>query len=185
MLTAKQQQNKPLISITDGKKLGEIKDLYLDQGLKSVAAVFLGTEGLVRRKSLVLDRAAIQVLGTDAWLVADSDRVTELSTLAEANTLVLIGELKGRAIETEGGTKIGTVEDVILDENAYVVGFTFGRVHVQGPLAERKTISRVAIKNVGSKDSPMTTILARAEEFLIPDAQPQVQSETVVEQPQG
>ena len=113
MLTGKQHQNKPLISITDGKKLGEIKDLYLGSDLKKVAAVFLGTEGLVRRKSLVIDRASIQVLGIDAWLVAGSDRVTELSALAEADTLVLVGDLKGREIQTEGGTKIGAVEDVM------------------------------------------------------------------------
>jgi sporulation protein YlmC with PRC-barrel domain len=44
MHTSKQHQNKPLISITDGKKLGEIKDLYLDGALKRVVAVFLGTK---------------------------------------------------------------------------------------------------------------------------------------------
>lgn len=185
MLTGKQHQNKLLISITDGKKLGEVKDLYLDGELKKVVAVFLGAEGLIKRKSRVIDRAAVQVLGVDAWLIADSDRVTELSALAEADTLVLIGELKGREIQTEGGTKIGTIEDVLLDEKANVLGFTLGRVYVQGPLTERKTITRAVITNVGSKDTPMTTILARAEESLIPEAQPDLQSKPVVEQTVG
>ncbi len=41
MITAKEQSNKPLISITDGKKLGEIKGLYLDNDMRQVAGVRL------------------------------------------------------------------------------------------------------------------------------------------------
>jgi sporulation protein YlmC with PRC-barrel domain len=182
---AKQHLNKPLFSIVDGKKLGEIKDLYLDGALNRVAAVFLGTEGLLRRKSLAIDRGSIQVLGVDTWLVIGSDRVTEFSSLADTNSLVLVSELKGREIQTEGGTKIGTVEDIVLDEKANVLGFTLGKVYVQGPLAERKIITRAAITNIGSKDTPMTTIFARAEESLVPEMEPDVQNQPVAEQIQG
>jgi hypothetical protein len=47
MITSKELSNKPIISITDGKKLGEVKDLYLDQDMRQVAAIFLGKEGLI------------------------------------------------------------------------------------------------------------------------------------------
>jgi uncharacterized protein YrrD len=47
MPNAKDHQNKLLISLTDGKKLGEIKDLYLDGEVNKVVAAFLGTEGLL------------------------------------------------------------------------------------------------------------------------------------------
>ena len=62
MITSKDHSGKPLISITDGKKLGEVKDLYLDQDMRQVAAVFLGKEGLISRKALVIPRSAVGTL---------------------------------------------------------------------------------------------------------------------------
>ena len=45
MITSREHSNKPIISMTDGKKVGEVKDLYLDQDMRQVSAVFLGREG--------------------------------------------------------------------------------------------------------------------------------------------
>lgn len=169
MTTAKQHQNKPLISITDGKKLGEVKDLYFDASLSKVTAAFLGAEGLLNRKSLAIERAAIQVYGIDAWLVAGSDKVVDLDTLAGADTFVPASSLRGREIHSDGGTKLAAIEDVVLDAEANVLGFTLGKVYVQGPLAERKTIARSAIASVSGKDKPMPTTLAQAETAAVPD----------------
>jgi sporulation protein YlmC with PRC-barrel domain len=166
----KDHLNKPLISITDGKKLGEIKDVYLDQDMRQVAAVFLGKEGLVNRKTLVMARSAVQVFGIDAWLASGSDKVMEEEDLPESGTFTLLGELRGREIQSEGGTKVGVIEDVILDDQGGVLGFALGRVYMQGPLAERKAIAREAITNLGSKNKPMTTVLEEAESRTLPSA---------------
>jgi uncharacterized protein YrrD len=163
MFTGKDMAEKLVISITDGKKLGEIKDLYLDQELRQVAAVYLGKEGLINRKTLAFPRAAVQVLGEHAWLVSGPDIVVQEEDLPESGTLTLVGELRGREIQSEGGTKVGVVEDVVLDEQCGVLGFTLGKVFMQGPLAERKTIAREALTSLGSKIKPMTTVLEKAE----------------------
>jgi sporulation protein YlmC with PRC-barrel domain len=169
MFVSKDVDEKLVISITDGKKLGEIKDLYLDQDLRRVTAVFLGKEGLVNRKSLAFPRSAVQVLGVDAWLVSGPDIVVEQADLPDSGTFTLVGDLRGREIQSEGGTKVGTVEDVILDEECTVLGFTLGKVFLQGPLAERKSIAREAITGLGSKNKPMTTVLEKAESLgLLP-----------------
>lgn len=163
MFTGKDAINKLVISITDGKKLGEIKDLYLDQELRQVAAVYLGKEGLVNRKTLAFPRGAVHVLGEDAWLVSGPDIVVQEEDIPESGTFTLVGELRGREIQSEGGTKVGVVEDVVLDEQCGVLGFTLGKVFMQGPLAERKTIAREALTSLGSKVKPMTTVLEKAE----------------------
>ncbi len=49
MPTGKQTEGKPLISVTDGKKVGEVKDLYLDETLNQVAAVYVASEGFMSR----------------------------------------------------------------------------------------------------------------------------------------
>jgi hypothetical protein len=80
--------------------------------------------------------------------------------------LILVGELRGRDIQTEGGTKIAVIEDVILDTEARGLG----KVYSQGPLAERKMISRDAILTLGNTKEPMTINLAQAESLVLPSA---------------
>lgn len=165
MISAEQHQSKLLISITNGEKLGEIKDLYFDSELTRVMVVVVGSEGgLFSRKNLVIARPDIQVYGVDVWLIAGADTVVRLDNIADADTFVTLSDLRGREIQTEAGTKIGTVGDVLLDVEARVLGFALHNVYVQkGPLAERKNIARSAIVDVGSKDTPMLTVLAQAE----------------------
>jgi sporulation protein YlmC with PRC-barrel domain len=169
MLTVKSHLNKSLVSITDGKIIGEIKDLYIDREMHQVAAVHLGKEGLLKRKSLMLPRAAVHIFGVDVWLVTGSDKVVGPDEITDADTFVLVDDLRGREVETEGGTKIGVVDDVVLDAEARVLGFVLGKVHVQGPLAERKTIAREAVTKLGSKDGPMSVVLAQAETMTLPE----------------
>jgi len=170
MIRSRELSNKPLISITDGKRLGEIKDLYLDQELRQLAAVFLGREGLINRKTLAIGRGAVQVFGIDAWLVSGSDTVMELEAIAESGTFILMGDLRGRELQTEGGTKIGVIDHVILDNEARVLGFGLGKVYSQGPLAERKALAREAILDLGDAKKPMTINLAQAESLTLPSA---------------
>jgi uncharacterized protein YrrD len=168
MITAKEQSNKPLISITDGKKLGEIKGLYLDGDMRQVAGVFLGTEGLIKRKTLALARSSVLVYGVDVWLVSGSDQVVALDAIPDSATFTLVSDLKGREIQTEGGTKLAIVEDVLFDSEARVLGFALGKVYSEGPLAEKKAIVREAVIDLGGKDKPMTVILSQAESLTLP-----------------
>jgi uncharacterized protein YrrD len=170
MITSKDHSGKPVISITDGKKLGEIKDLYLDQEMRQVAAVFLGKEGLISRKTLVIARSAMQVYGIDAWLVSSSDIVMKAEDIPESGTFTLVGDLRGRELQTEGGTKVASIDHVILDNEARVLGFGLGKVYSQGPLAERRAIARDAIINLGTAKEPMTINLAQAESLALPTA---------------
>jgi len=170
MITSKDHMNKPLVSLTDGKKLGEIKGLYLDLDMRQVAGVFLGTEGLIKRKTLAIPRSAVQVYGIDVWLVSGPDVVMALEDIPDSATFTLVSDLRGREVQTEGGTKLAIVEDVLLDSETRVLGFSLGKVYAEGPLDERKAIIREAITDLGSEDKPMTAILAQAESLTIPSA---------------
>jgi len=167
MLTAKEFNGKSIISIANGVILGEVKDVYLDADMRQMAGVYLRTEGLIKRKDKVILRNSIQVLGVDVWLVSGSDVIVDKDTLPDAAGFNLVGQLRGREIQTDGGTKIGVIEDVLLDENMGVLGFSLGKVYAQGPLAERKAVIRDAIKDLGSKDGPMIVDLALAEAGVI------------------
>lgn len=170
MKTSKDLSNRALVSITDGRVVGQVKDLYLDHSMRQVAAVLLGKEGLINHKALLTPRSAVQVFGVDVWLLSGPDMVVKQDQLPEWANLTAVSDLHGREIQTDGGTKLGLIDDVILDDQAQVLGFTLGKVYVQGPLAERRTIAREAVTHLGGKKEPMTIELAQAEVMGVPAA---------------
>lgn len=167
MAAGKQILNKQIIALADGKKLGEVKDLYFDDKMLKIVGVYLGSEGLLNKKHFALDRANVQVMGVDAWL-ASSDIAVPAESLPDAEHLIMYSDVRGREIVTEGGTKIGAVDDVLFDAAGDILGFVMTRIVVQGPLAERKTIAREVISTIGSNTSAMTTDLGKAEVTAVP-----------------
>lgn len=167
MPTVREHVNKQVISTSDGKKLGKIKDLYLDPKLTKVVAVYLGGTGIVARKKLMIKRDKVKMCGADAWLVASSDVVVEAGHIVGSRDFVPARRLRGRQIVSEGGTEIAKVEDVILDNECSVKGFSLANYPSSGPLAQRKAIALGAFTSLGSKNSPMVTTLAQAESMEI------------------
>ena len=102
-------------------------------------------------------------MGVDAVLTSESDVVTDDGELLEAQAWLRREELQGREIETAGGTKVGTVGDVFLDEEAAIVGYALARVHVTGPVADRRVVLNDHVLDNGGRDGVMTIDLSKAE----------------------
>jgi uncharacterized protein YrrD len=160
-------QGKLLISVTDGKNLGEVKDLYLDQKIGEVCAIYLGKTGLISRKTHFLPVDQIRLLGVDAWLVNGSDKVAIKDEVKEAESFILANDLRGRLIQTDGETKIGTIGDILVNSKLKVIGFTLDKIHVEGPLSEAKCIAQAAITSLGDSNTPMIAVLEQAERLKV------------------
>jgi uncharacterized protein YrrD len=154
---------KPIYSLTDGKLLGEVKDIYLDKSLDGIMGVFVGKEGLFSRKERLIKRESVHVFGLDAILVKNSEVVLDSSQYAPASEWVRRESIQNRDVDTPGGTKVGRLGDIIVDEDALVAGFILAKVFVEGPIAETQTVSRQAMLDTGDKDGAMTVDLQRAE----------------------
>jgi uncharacterized protein YrrD len=164
MRLGKDLVGKPIYSLTDGRHLGTVKDIYLDQSVSLMVGVFLGQEGLFKRKSIVIPREHITVIGIDAVLTSDSDAVRDSGQLPEVESWLRREVLQGRPVDTPGGTKVGTVGDVLLDQDAQIVGFALARVFVEGPVAESRMVMKSAVVDEGAVDGVMTVDLALAEQ---------------------
>lgn len=155
---------KPIISITDGRLLGTVKDIYVNDELYWLSGLFLKNEGMIRRKATLIPREAVAVYGLDAILVNNSESITTDKEYDEAEKWVRLETLRGRSVDTPGGTKVGTVGDVMLDEQGRVTGFTLGKILIAGPVAENGTIPREALVDTGNDgDDAMTVDLAQIE----------------------
>jgi sporulation protein YlmC with PRC-barrel domain len=164
MRLGKDLLDKPIISVTDGRLLGKVKDLYLDQSLEKIAGLYLGSEGIFSRKSMLVSRDRLTLLGIDAVLAADSDVVVEETQASEVEQWVRRQDVVGREVDTTGGTKVGVIGDIIINDDGGVVGFKLARVFVEGPIAKKLAVAREVVADTGAEDGVMTIDLAQAEQ---------------------
>ena len=163
MRLGKDLTGKPIYSITDGQNLGNVKDIYFSNDLTIITGIFTGTEGLLKRKSLLIPSNQVSVYGIDAILVNDNDVIVQEDANEGSANWVRLSKLKGRDVDTPGGTKVATIGDVVLGEQGNVVGFTLSKVFVEGPIAQQGQITRSVIVDTGNEDGIMTINLTQAE----------------------
>ncbi len=145
MRLGKDLENKPIISVTDGRMLGRTKDLYLNSELTEVAGLFVGTEGVIRRTERIIPTDRVVLYGIDVILVEDPEVVTTTKAMPASDKWHRLSHLHGREAQTPGGTKLATLDDIMLDEQGAVSGFSLSRVFVTGPLAENPFIPRTVV----------------------------------------
>lgn len=166
MRLGKDLTDKPIITVSDGRHVGKVKDIYLDHNLQEMTGIYLGREGLFRRKDNFIPRTSVVVFGVDAILIEDADAITD-SKETKIDDWLKLGDLVGRHIDTPGGTHLGTVGDVILDTAGQILGFSLGRVLVDGPIADQRAIAREVVIDNGHEDGVMTIDLLKAERVTI------------------
>jgi len=159
--------NKPIYSVDEGKLLGKVQDLYLDNAYEVVLGLYIGSQGLVRRKAELIRSGDVVVFGTDAVLVRSNDVITDDGALPAAKSWSRREKLIGREADTPGGTRLGVIGDVIVDPSGRITGFALSRAYVEGPLAEKRVISRSVVTDTGQEDGRMTVDLAKLEASLL------------------
>ena len=133
--------------------------------------IFLGSQGLVRRRSQLIRSGDVTVYGADAILVKSANVVTDDSELTAAKEWLRRDKLAGRDVDTPGGTRLGQLGDVVVDAAGRITSFAMWKVFVEGPLAEKRVIDRSTVLDTGAVDGRMTVDLSRLEAALI-DAAP-------------
>ncbi len=156
---------KSIISVTDGRLLGVVKDLYINDQLYWLTGIHVGTEGLLKRKNWLIARDSVVVFGIDAILVKNSEVVVEAKDLDESEDWLRLSKLKGRGVDTPGGTKVGAIGDIILGEEGHISGFALSKVFVEGPIAQKGAIPREALIDTGNDDGVMTIDLPKVEQL--------------------
>ena len=100
-----------------------------------MTGIFLGSEGLLKRKPLLIARDHVAVFGIDAILVKKNDVITDPQQLPEAEDWLRLDKMRGRQVDTPGGTKVGAIGDILIGEEGHITGFALSRVFVEGTIA--------------------------------------------------
>ena len=163
MRLGKDLLNKPIISVTDGRNLGAVKDIYLDSRLSQITGIYTGSEGVLRRKHYLIPSESVVIFGIDAILVKNRDVIVPEEERPETAAWVRLSKLRGRQVDTSGGTKVATIGDVIMGESGEITGFSLAKLFIEGPVAERGRIQRAAMLDPGHEDGILTIDLTKAE----------------------
>lgn len=164
MKFAKDLLNKQVVSVSNGQILGKVHDIYLDADLRTVSGLHLGHEGFINRTAQLIPRSEIMLFGQDTVLVKQADAVVEEGQTDSMEQSVRRENLAGRELATAGGTRIATIDDVVIDDTGQVLGFTLGRTYVDSPVTESGAVSRAVIIDVAAADNVITIDLKKAEQ---------------------
>ncbi len=164
LLLGKEIIGNPIVSQNDGQIIGRVRDVYLDEALKQIEGLYLGSEGVFSRTAFFIDQDEVTVLGKDAILVTNNEVVQKEDESSDSERWLRRDELQGHRVDTPGGTKIGVIDDGIFDEEAKVVGFSLSRVYVDGPVAENRAFSRSAMRDAGHEEGVITAELSDIEQ---------------------
>ena len=167
MRLGKDLLDKPIYSVTDGRLVGKIKDLYLDSNLERIVGLYLGSEGLFNRREMIVNRDRVILFGIDSVLAADSDIVLDEAQVEDLETWMRRQDLIGRNVDTSGGTRVGVIGDIMIDDEGTALGFKLTRIVVEGPITRKQAIAREVVVDTGAQDAVMTIDMAQAEQHSL------------------
>jgi len=119
----------PVVDLTTGDDLAEIKDVVFDAGRGAVVGFTLRRRGFLgRRLKQTLVVGSVASVGTHAVMVDSAECLAEPGDVEASTALESGGEVLHGMVITESGRDLGTVRDVVIRGGAdpRVVGFEIG-----------------------------------------------------------
>jgi uncharacterized protein YrrD len=143
-------RGKKIISVTNGEIIGEVVDVLVDPEERYVAALVTSKGNLFRRETQMLSREDIQVIGKHVILSTRPDVVRNSEDFTTSEKWVAVSDhLRGNDVVTNDGTRVGRLQDIIVDANGMIVGYALSNVSVSGPISETKQIPAASIMSFG------------------------------------
>lgn len=166
MRVGKEIVGKPIYTADEGRWIGKVQDLYVDAGLEQVTGLFVGSQGLLKRKSQFISRDDVVVLGVDAILVRDGSVIQDDQESSSAAGWLRRDKLENREVDTAGGTRLAAIGDIIVDDDGRITGFKLSRVFLEGPLKDVAEIDRSFVIDAGEGDGRINIDLTSWEAAL-------------------
>jgi len=141
---------KPIVTMNRGEIIAKVKDVLIDPTRFEIAALVLPPAKMFSKETMVVPNTVIHVLGRDVILVTSNEAMVHNDTLhGVASLLAVVGDLKGCPIATEKGVKVGTLNDVLVDDSGKIVGYDLAKVSIEGPIAASKRVPFRATRSIG------------------------------------
>jgi len=140
----------PVISLAEGVRVGEVKDVVFDPDGRKIAALVI-TEASWRQDAEIIPMDKVRSFGRDAVTIHALDGLIGARTDRDLNRLFASDvKLDGLLVMTEGGNYLGILEEIIVGLHgemiAYEISTSFAEDVQQGksliPADEAVTVGR-------------------------------------------
>lgn len=143
-------RGKKIVSVTNGEIIGEVVDVLVDPQARRVAALVTSRGNLFRRETQMLANEDISVIGKHVILSNRPDVVRNSEDIAGRDHWIAVSDhLRGNDVVTSDGTRIGRLQDIIVDPHGEIVGYALSNITVEGPIADNKQIPANSIQSFG------------------------------------
>lgn len=113
----------PIISLGEGLRVGEVRDLIFDPENRSVAALVV-SEASWRRDAELVPIEKVRSFGRDAITIVDLTGVIKARGRSDLVKLLASGvQLDGLLAMTEGGNYLGVIEEVLLGPRGQMLAY--------------------------------------------------------------
>jgi uncharacterized protein YrrD len=163
LMRAREISGRPVVTLDTAEDVAEVRDVLISYRSTSVVGFSLNKRGFLgspMRERLPWSRVA--ALGRDAVMVESAAALGEGDEVMEEAAASDDRDVIGAAVMTDGGTRLGTVEDVIVQVDggsARVVGF-----EMHGPQVERDRSAATLLLPVDD------TLAVSGETLMVPAA---------------
>jgi uncharacterized protein YrrD len=187
-------QGKPIISVTNGAIIAKILDVLVDpDALRVAAAITSKGSALKRQREVeVIPADEVQVWGQDAVLVKGPDVIVKDSELpGRERWLSVSSQVKGHDVIGGDGTRVGQLNDVVIDVNGQFVAYDLAQPFVYGadPAQKMKQVPAETTSVLGQdvlivdmaqiqgslpvEESPQLEEPLQVEDLIVEEEQPQ------------
>ena len=149
---SRELHGRSVVSVTNGQIIAKVEDVLIDPAARRVAAVITSKGGLLKREQgiEVIPGEAVQVWGRDVILVKEVEVIVKKTELPGSEKwLVVSTQIKGHDVVGADGTRIGQLNDVVIDAGGQLVAYSLAKVLIAGPVAKSKRIAAKATRVLG------------------------------------
>lgn len=146
----------PIFTIAEGRRLGQIASLLVNDENRTVAAVGISGGPFTSTRHFPFDR--LQTIGPDAAMLPSEAAVDPPLTTEEVRRLD--GNVPGRSVVTQGGRKLGEVV-------GFEVNLVSGRIELFRVQPDAGVLTRLVGRGKGEVEVPATLAVSLGADALI------------------
>lgn len=115
-MKASELRSRSVVTLNNAVKAGTVEDVLFDPAYKVVLG-FGVKKGAFKQSEAVL-RTNVSAIGRDAITVATPDAINMEARFSELAGAARLSQVHGTKVMTEGGELLGTIRDLIVDDDA-------------------------------------------------------------------
>jgi len=142
---------KPIITFDTGRRLASVEDLLVDPERNQVLALLIDS-GAVFASAKVVPYGHIKSIGENAIVVPKHDVIYQVSRIPELKRVMDRRTVKGMRVYSETGDRLGTVGDMIIDDQTgEVLYYEVTGGALGDAMKGKRTIVPAEILNMGER----------------------------------